>query len=307
MGQDLVPSEPERSHAVDLELLALSRMAERLRARLSPEAGGACGASASPELCGEAANCGMTGIGATSSASSVQGVCSSPNDVCCCSCCAGSGRKRAASWGRVTGDAGPGWGGSCAGTAACDGGAAKRQRQQEQEMPPPAPRPAAQRQPCGGSASMRPPPPRPRAAACDGAPAAASPGPAAPPAPPAQRASPPSGLWQGPLVHRRGGRTAHLCTLAVQLPASYLDRLPPALHAAQLAHRRSVPLGRHVVCRCALLPGAAERQLSAIAAMARAQLVAVVPLRLSQLVVVPYLDSRGCARMVAFLRVFGGA
>ncbi|KIY91323.1 hypothetical protein MNEG_16641 [Monoraphidium neglectum] len=82
--------------------------------------------------------------------------------------------------------------------------------------------------------------------------------------------------------------------------------MPSALYATELAHRRSVPLGRHAVCRCALAPAASPRQLAALSAMARAQLVAVAPLQGCELVVVPYFDSRGAVRVVAFLRMQSG-
>ncbi|KAI8475539.1 MAG: hypothetical protein J3K34DRAFT_404500 [Monoraphidium minutum] len=115
--------------------------------------------------------------------------------------------------------------------------------------------------------------------------------------------------WQGPLLHRRAGAAAaaELCRLAVQLPAAYRARLPPALAAAELAPRRAVPLGRHVVCRCAPLAGGAPRQAAALSALAAAERVAVVPLEGCKLVIVPYQDGGGRTRVVAFLRLLDGA
>jgi hypothetical protein len=110
--------------------------------------------------------------------------------------------------------------------------------------------------------------------------------------------------WHGRLMHRRGGSVAELANLAVQLPAAYSDQMPAALYATELAHRRAVPLGRHVVCRSTLLAGTSARQLAALGAMASAQLVAVAPLQLCELVVVPYFDNRNSVRVVCFLRVF---
>lgn len=176
-------------------------------------------------------------------------------------------------------------------------------RRRATEMPPPAPRrhhaPAAA---CGAHAGAGPPcsappvapasPPRPGTAAAATSPAA--PAPAAP-----------LGIWQGPLLHGRGPHAAELATLAIQLPAGYLDQMPPALQATRIAPRRGVPLGRHVVCRCALLGATSQRQAAALASMAAAALVAVVPLRRRELVMVPYLDGQARVRMVAFLRVLG--
>jgi hypothetical protein len=129
--------------------------------------------------------------------------------------------------------------------------------------------------------------------------AAAATAPALPP--------PPMALWQGCLLHRRAGGVAELASLAVQLPASYLPQMPAALYATDLLPRRGAPLGHHFVCRCSLLAATSARQLEALSALARARLVAVVPLQLCELLVVPYLDGRGAPRMVAFLRVFGAS
>jgi hypothetical protein len=125
--------------------------------------------------------------------------------------------------------------------------------------------------------------------------------------PPAPAPAAPPATWQGSLLHRRGGGVAELASLAVQLPGSYLPQMPAALSATDLLPRHAAPLGDHVVCRCSLLAATTPRQLEALAALARARLVAVVPLQLCELLVVPYLDGRGAARVVAFLRVFGGA
>lgn len=150
---------------------------------------------------------------------------------------------------------------------------------------------------------MPPPAPRPPRAPAGPAPAAAA-APRAPAGAPAQPA-PPMAVWQGPLVHRRGGAASELCSLSIQVPASYLDALPAALYVSDLAPRRAVPLGRHAVCRCALPPGGAPAQLAALGALSRARLVAVAPLARCDVVVVPYLDGAGRVRVVAFLRLHG--
>lgn len=129
------------------------------------------------------------------------------------------------------------------------------------------------------------------------------PSPSAPAAP--AHGAPAVAQWQGRLLHRRSSRVADLCSLAVQMPAVYHDQMPAVLYATELAHRRAVPLGRHVVCRCTLLATTTQRQLAALAAMAQAQLVAVAPLQLCELVLVPYFDSHARVRVVGFLRVFG--
>lgn len=174
------------------------------------------------------------------------------------------------------------------------------------------------------AASMPPPPPRRRPPRPPGAPSGAAAvhallhdgNAAARPAPDALAAGAVAASapvqWKGRLMHRRGASVAELARLSVQLPAAYADQFPPALFAAELAPRAAVPLGRHAVCRTALLPAsaspaappaAAGRQAAALSAMAAAGLVARVPLQLCELIVVPYLDSAGATRAVSFLRL----
>jgi hypothetical protein len=90
--------------------------------------------------------------------------------------------------------------------------------------------------------------------------------------------------------------------ITTQVPEPYSEELPPSLYAAEVRHRRSVSLGRHVVCR-ATLGTVREEQLAALAAMARGQLVALCRLQTAEIHVVPYFDNRNVVRVVGFLRV----
>lgn len=99
----------------------------------------------------------------------------------------------------------------------------------------------------------------------------------------------------------------HLCIPSVhhqqpQVPEAYLEEFPAALYAADIRHRRSVSLGRHVVCR-ANLAALSEHQLASLAAMARSQLVALCSLQTAELHLVPYFDNRNVVRLVGFLKI----
>lgn len=168
-------------------------------------------------------------------------------------------------------------------------------------MPPPAPRrprrpptarPAAQGSSSGSGSSVPPPSSTPLRASYGAADAPQAPGEA-------------SAQWQGRLYHRRGSSVAELCGVSIQVPGRYYDQLPSALYATDIPPRHAVPLGPHVVCRCSLLPSTSDRQLAALAAMAKARLVAVAPLQQCELVVVPYHDGKGRVRVVGFLRLLG--
>lgn len=97
-------------------------------------------------------------------------------------------------------------------------------------------------------------------------------------------------------LHRR---TPPLCRL--QVPEAFLEEFPGALYAAELRHRKTVSLGRHVVCR-ASLSALSEHQLASLATMARAQLVAVCMLQTAELHIVPYHDNKNHVRCVGFLK-----
>ncbi|GBF99301.1 hypothetical protein Rsub_12082 [Raphidocelis subcapitata] len=294
----LARTRPAQARALVVEVAALVRMAEQLRARLAARKGAAacsCPPAGGHFSCACAAGCAAGG----GAAAAVAG--------CGDACAAAPSHKRGAldAFGSVNGgisitgssgsDCGTGWD-ACGG-----GGAAKRARPAALDMPPPAPRP--------------PPPPRAAAAAAASTAAADNAAAAAGAVPVAAdgdgkgaagAARPALGVWQGRLLHRRAGAVAELASLAVQLPLPYPSQLPAALDATDLAPRRTVRLGRHVVARCALLAATTARQLSALAALARAQVVAVVPLPQGELVVVPYFDGRAHVRVVAFLRLQGG-
>ncbi|GBF87448.1 hypothetical protein Rsub_00159 [Raphidocelis subcapitata] len=280
-------TDPDKGRAMAIEVLALVQMASRLRASLAegrPHSADGCTACSPP------ARGAPSGDDATSSDASGTS-CRTPPP-------AEPGRKRAASC--SCSDSGSG-----ATSASADDGdsaAAKRQRLAE-EMPPPAPR-----RPGAG-------PPGAAAPAKTAAEAAVGRmlhdgNASARPAPGALLGGEAVGLahWHGRLLHRRGGSVAELASLAIQMPAPFLDQMPSVLYAAELAHRRSVPLGLHAVCRCALPAGSnGRRQLAALGAMAGAALVAVVPLQLCDLIVVPYLDAGKQVRVVAFMRVLDDA
>jgi hypothetical protein len=90
--------------------------------------------------------------------------------------------------------------------------------------------------------------------------------------------------------------------LLLQVPEPFLEEFPAALFAADVRHRRSVSLGRHVVCR-ASLGTLSEHQLAGLSAMARGQLVALCSLQTAELHLVPYFDNRNLVRMVGFLKI----
>ncbi|WIA39561.1 hypothetical protein OEZ86_005648 [Tetradesmus obliquus] len=108
--------------------------------------------------------------------------------------------------------------------------------------------------------------------------------------------------WTGTIKHKHAGRVVELCTLSLQVPEPFLEEFPAALYAADLRHRRSVSLGRHVVCR-ASLGTLGESQLAALSAMARGQMVALCSLQTAELHLVPYFDNRNLVRMVGFLKI----
>lgn len=86
------------------------------------------------------------------------------------------------------------------------------------------------------------------------------------------------------------------------MPEPFGEEFPAALYAADVRHRRSVSLGRHVVCRAHLAP-LTEHQLAGLAAMARGQLVALCALQTAELHLVPYFDNKNHVRMVGFLKI----
>lgn len=88
----------------------------------------------------------------------------------------------------------------------------------------------------------------------------------------------------------------------LQVPEPFLEEVPSALYAADIRHRRSVSLGRHVVCR-ATLGSVSEHQLAGLSAMARGQLVALCALQTAELHLVPYFDNKNLVRMVGFLKI----
>lgn len=101
--------------------------------------------------------------------------------------------------------------------------------------------------------------------------------------------------------------TAHklgpvMLVAVLQVPQAFLEEFPGALYAAEIRHRKSVSLGRHVVCRATLQP-LSEHQLSGLAAMARAQLVALCMLQTAELHMVPYFDNKNHVRCVGFLKI----
>jgi hypothetical protein len=71
------------------------------------------------------------------------------------------------------------------------------------------------------------------------------------------------------------------------VPEAFLEEFPAAMYAAEIRHRKSVSLGRHVVCRANLQP-LSEHQLAGLATMARQQLVALCMLQTAELHMVPY-------------------
>jgi hypothetical protein len=69
------------------------------------------------------------------------------------------------------------------------------------------------------------------------------------------------------------------------VPEAFLEEFPGALYAAELRHRKTVSLGRHVVCRASL-----------------SALVAVCMLQTAELHIVPYHDNKNHVRCVGFLK-----
>eukprot|EP00879_Flechtneria_rotunda_P000978 GHRR01001112.1.p1 GENE.GHRR01001112.1~~GHRR01001112.1.p1 ORF type:complete len:326 (+),score=133.02 GHRR01001112.1:920-1897(+) len=108
--------------------------------------------------------------------------------------------------------------------------------------------------------------------------------------------------WTGTIKHRADGRVVELCSVTLQVPEPFVEEFPAVLYAADIRHRRSVSLGRHVVCR-ASLGALSEHQLAGLAAMARSQLVALCSLQTAELHLVPYFDNKNLVRMVGFLKV----
>jgi hypothetical protein len=78
-----------------------------------------------------------------------------------------------------------------------------------------------------------------------------------------------------------------VCCMRAQVPEAFLEEFPAAMYAAEIRHRKSVSLGRHVVCRANLQP-LSEHQLAGLATMARQQLVALCMLQTAELHMVPY-------------------
>lgn len=93
-----------------------------------------------------------------------------------------------------------------------------------------------------------------------------------------------------------------LSTTLPQVPDAFLEEFPGALYAAEIRHRKSVSLGRHVVCRASLAQ-LSEHQLAGLAAMARGQLVALCMLQTAELHLVPYFDNKNHVRCVGFLKI----
>eukprot|EP00878_Enallax_costatus_P000873 GHUV01001000.1.p1 GENE.GHUV01001000.1~~GHUV01001000.1.p1 ORF type:complete len:509 (+),score=134.97 GHUV01001000.1:162-1688(+) len=108
--------------------------------------------------------------------------------------------------------------------------------------------------------------------------------------------------WTGVIKHRSAGTVVDLCKVTLQVPEPFLEEFPAVLYAAEVRHRRSVSLGRHVVCR-ATLGTVNEHQLAGLSAMARGQLVAVCMLQTAELHLVPYFDNKNLVRMVGFLKI----
>lgn len=106
--------------------------------------------------------------------------------------------------------------------------------------------------------------------------------------------------WTGEVFQElHGRRMVYLSPLSIDLPFEHAAELGATLEVTQIAPRKGIKLGQHYVCRCTL-PELSRSQTSKLKALAQHELVMVAPLHDNGLILVPYTDSAGGLKLVAF-------